>query len=303
MSRTLALIVFLAVAVAGLGYVFKGLDGQVRRLKFEADRGELQAKFASKVPHIAVVDADHAAYDLVSGAKAYAKDLADLYKRYPEFKDADSVLKRREAEYKDKKIDEQKMRGIRERVDLTKKVWGKLSSGEYKPVAISADKSVRLDLYDVAKITEAGEDKLLVSVLFINGVPDKAMGFGPINMEMALADDEATAKARKEGRLKDKGAQRKATMSGGGDPGLYIPEPYKFVEDFPPGIQIGYYQFPLMPAEATDLDLTFGIDIKNPGGGAIANTLKFKLPLKDEWKLPKGANFGGDEATDGAGED
>lgn len=298
MSKTIMFVVILALAVGGLGYVFKGLDSQVKRLKFENERAALKEKFAEKVPHIAVSDPEHATYDLIQGFKNYAKDLADLYRKYPEFKGQQPALERYEQEYKDKKIDESKMRLIRERVDLAKKVFTSLSKGDYKPVAMASDKTVRMDIYDIAKVSEGGEDKLFWHMLIINAPSDKATSFGPINMELPLEDDASTARARKAGRLADNKAIRKATVSGPGEPNTLVNEPDKWFEDFPPGMMIAYYNFPMFPGEAKGLDLTFDLGVRNPGGGDIKNVLKFSLPLKSEWKLPAGASFGADEVTE-----
>lgn len=303
MGRVVGLVLVLAIAVGGLGFVFKGLDGQVKRLKFEADRAALKQKFAARVPHLIQSDDEHAAFDLVSAVKNYGKDLSELYKKYPDFKDPDAALHRYENDYKDKKIDENKMRGIRERVTLVKGVWEHLLKGDYKPVAVGRDKSLRMDIYDISKKAADGEDKLFINVLFLGLVPDKSMSYGAIAMDIPLEDDEVTAKKRKAGQLKDNKAERKAQVNGGGEPNTMVPEPDKWVEDFPPGMGIGFYNFPMFPGEAKSLDLSFTFDVKNPGGGHIENNLKYKLPIKPEWKLPHGANYGADEQAETSGDD
>jgi len=292
------LVLVLAVAVGGLGFVFKGLDNQVKRLKFEAERGELKEKFQSRIPHLIQSDGEHASFDLTSAVKNYAKDLAELYKKYPDQRDPDAALKRFEQDYKDKKIDEQKMRGIRERVALVKDVWEKLVKGEYKAQYTSHDKSLRMDIYDIQKKSQDGEDKLFVHVLFVGSVPDKSMTYGAIAMDVPLEDDEATAKKRKAGQLKDNKAERKAQISGGGEPNTLVTEPDKWVEDFPPGIGVAFYNFPLFPGEAKGMELSLNFDVKNAGGGHVSNDLKYKMDLKPEWKLPAGAAYGADEAND-----
>ncbi|MBI5494745.1 MAG: hypothetical protein HY904_06925 [Deltaproteobacteria bacterium] len=303
MGRVVGLILVLAVAVGGLGFVFKGLDSQVKRLKFENERSVLKAKFQARMPHLIQSDDEHAAFDLVSAVKSYGKDLAELYKKYPEFRDPDWALKRYEQDYKDKKIDEKKMQGIRERTAMVRAVWEKLLKGEYKPVAVAHDKSIRVDLHTIEKKASEGEEKLFVHVLILGILADKSLSYGTIAMDVPLEDDEATAKKRKAGQLKDLKQERKAQISGQGEPNTLIPEPDKWVEDFPPGMGVAFYNFPMFPGEAKGLELTLGYEVKNPGGGHVVNELKYKIPLDASWKLPAGAAFGADEANANTGDD
>ncbi|MEW5849685.1 MAG: hypothetical protein AB2A00_12780 [Myxococcota bacterium] len=299
MGRVLAFLVGVGAVLAGLIFFFGSMDSQIKRLKFENERYALKQRFAAKIPHLQSVEDEKAAFDLQTAVKEYAKSLAELYKKYPEFRDPDSILKRWEKDYQDKKVDEGKIRGARERVTLVKGLWEKFLTDNYKPVMTSADKSLRVDIYNVEKKAVDGQDKLIVHVAYIGGTPDKSMGFGGIEMQIPLADDDATAKKRAKGELKDNKQERKATVSGGGEPNTLILEPEKWVEDFPPGIVIGYYDFPLFPAEAKSMELTMDFEFKNPGGGRVANAVKFKpMELKPEWKLPEGSSFEADEQTE-----
>jgi len=301
MGKGVIFVVGVVAVVGGLIFVFKGLDDQVKRLKFESERHVLKERFAERVPALIASDEEHAANDLTGAIKNYGRELAELYKKYPEFRDVDSILKRHEAEYKEGKKDEAKMRGVRERIGMVKDVWQKLLDDKYKPVTMQHGPSLRLDLFDIEKKNQDGQDQLLVHSVFVGGVADKSMTYGPIQMLLPLADDEATAKKRKAGQLKDNKEQRRAELNGGGEPAILIAEPEKFVEDFPPGIMIGLYQFPLFPSEAKALELTMNFELKNPGGGRVVNELKFKsLEVRPDWKLPAGASFDAEEQGGGA---
>lgn len=304
MGKGVIFVIGVVAVVGGLIFVFKGLDDQVKRLKFENERHAIKERFAERIPALAAADEEHAGFDLTQAIRNYGKELAELYKKYPEFRDVDSILKRHEAEYKEGKKEESKMRGVRERISMTKDVWQRLLDDKYKPIVTVHGPSLRLDFFDIEKKNQDGQDQLFIHSLFVGGVADKSMTYGPIQMVLPLADDEATAKKRKAGQLKDNKEQRRAELNGGGEPAILIPEPEKFVEDFPPGVMIGLYQFPLFPAEAKALELTMNFEFKNPGGGRVVNDMKFKpIEVKPEWKLPAGASFDADEQGGGGGGD
>jgi hypothetical protein len=296
--RILGYIAVVAAALAAVIFFFNGMDMQIKRLKFENERAAIKRSFTTKVPHLIAADEEHATFDLTQTVKNYAKDIARLYQKYPEFKEPDAILKRYEKEYQEGKKDESKMRAVRERIAFVKDVWEKLLTENYKPEVTAHGASIRADLYNIEKKAVDGQDKLIVSALFLGPTTDKTTTYGAIEMNVALADDESTAKKRAAKQLKDLKAERKAVITGGGEPNTLVTEPDKWVEDFPPGIVVGFYDFPLFPAESRQMTLTMNFEVKNAGGGRVLNELKFKpLDMQSHWKLPEGSSFEADEQT------
>ncbi|MEL6543741.1 MAG: hypothetical protein AAFQ82_03885, partial [Myxococcota bacterium] len=67
-------------------------------------------------------------------------------------------------------------------------------------------------------------------------------------------------------------------------PSLQV-SPERWVREFVPGVTLGFYDLPLLPATASEISLRFDLALTTSAGTKIPATLNFqKIPIDGSWK-------------------
>lgn len=294
MKRFIAfLIVLIAIAVVG-GMMFMSFKQKLIEQQLLVARADIGQQLMERIAFSKMLPAGDYADDIGVVLSGYGRDLAKLYQN-PDFallRDPDSVRKIYDEEHLKGRKDDRTWQQVNQRIDYTQEVMKELLGGSYKPMVTAQADGLRLDIYDISKAPVDGQDRLMVKVMIIGGDPE-GLSFGHIEMKMKI-EGEVEKKVRGETVMEK--VTKLAKVEGGGSPNTLIKTPRKWVEDFPPGIMIGFYDFPLFPPSADELSLSMGFAVRTAGGHNLMPQLEFStLPISPGWRLPEGASWEAEE--------
>lgn len=296
MKNILAFVVGLILIAVVAGFGYSKVQARMNVALLKADKAVLDRQFLNRLAFTRMLPLDDYREDMGIMLNNYSRDLDKLYMKpeYKELRDDDSVRKLYQEQYKEGKKDEKTFKGVSERIDYTQATYKELTGGSYRPVLTAENAGLRLDLYSITKGAVDGRDRLMVKVLVTATDPDVALTFGHIEMKSKI-EDEIEKKDRKGQVVKEK-VYKLTKIEGEGEPNTLIKEPRKWLEDFPPGLMIGFYDFPLFHPKATEVKLTMGFTVRTQGGNNLNPNLEFPaFPIDSAWRLPPGASWEAEE--------
>jgi hypothetical protein len=178
-----------------------------------------------------------------------------------------------------------------EAYELTRGIYDQFKQGNYTAVASGYQGSVRLDVHAVKK----DGPKLKWQIVVWGGI-------GPVvydgwNLKWFKSPSEedrkeyekelALAKRRnREPEIKDPATLHFAeSASASKQPVLnFTLEGADYIDDFPPGAQLNYYNTPVCPPDAETLQMTFNLKSRAISGQDQSMTFEFKIPVDASWK-------------------
>lgn len=294
MKRFLASIVVLALVGAVAAFAFMSFKSRLTEERLLVKKAAIDLNFLGKSAFTRMVPGDDFADDASVLFSGYARDMDKIYND-PEFaplRDDDKVRKIYQKAHKEGRKDDKTLKEVNTRIDYTQAAYKELTGGSYHPVATGQANGLRVDLYSFKKEAVDGQDRLQVKILVWSGDPD-AVSFGSIQMKLAI---KAMVEKKVRGKMVEEEQLRLAKIEGGGSPNTLIKNPRKWMEDFPPGFMIGYYDFPLFPPTSSDLALTMNFGVRTIGGNNMQSEIKFPaIAIDPSWKLPPGTSFEAEE--------
>jgi len=291
--RTLPLLVILALGGGGLYYGFSSYHALKVADENAATVQDLRQAWLERANWVNVVpDADKYREERSGIDKWYFTALTDHYNRFPAFKN----YYREEAELSGtakgkhhKKAEDLALR--KQYYGLVKGVFDSLKDGSYNPQLTATSDSLRLDLVKIAKRTDGkkgfrvdlvvwGAQRQLDRSQHANGVTVSKMNTAAAfsGMNIKLWDDKGKVLAE---------------MPVTGEPEIKVDYPERWIAEFPPQAVLGYYNLPLMPAEAVKMDLEMTVTSRSPNGMDIPGTFKWEIPVDPAWKLAPGETWEG----------
>lgn len=294
MKRFVAFLVVLAAVGAVAAFAFMSFKARLTEERLIAKKAVIDLDFLGHSAFTRMVPGDDYGDDASVLFSGYARDVDKIYND-PEFaplRDDDKVRKVYEKAHKEGRKDDKTLKEVNDRIDYTQAVYKELTGGSYHPVASAQQNGLRVDLYSIEKAPVDGQDRLKVKALIYSGDPD-AVSFGQIAMKLAII---SKVEKKVRGKTVTEDEIKLAKVEGGGSPNTLIKTPRKWMEDFPPGVMIGYYDFPLFPPTSSELALTMGFGVRTVGGNNIQAELSFPpLTIDPSWKLPAGASWEAEE--------
>ena len=148
-----------------------------------------------------------------------------------------------------------------------------MRSGQYRPIYTSQDKGFRFDIFEMGVVQGEGGQPAIRAKFVQWGA------FGPINYNTITGTFGVEIEEGKPVEIPQ--------IVGDGQPPTLNFDPSDWVAEFFPGVQTGYYEFPLFPPQAKTIDLEFGYDIRTIGGTAVPPVMiNFKqIAIPDAWKV------------------
>ncbi|MBN2358261.1 MAG: hypothetical protein JXR83_02330 [Deltaproteobacteria bacterium] len=295
MKNILAFVVGLIVIAVVVAFGYSKFEVKLRVASLKVDKAVLDRQFLNRLAYTRMLETDDYREDMSILLNNYARDLDKLYMKqeYKDLRDDDAVRKVYQIEYKEGRKDEKILKGVNERIDYTQAVYKEITGGSYRPLLTAQNAGLRIDLYSITKGSVEGRDRLMVKVLVSASDPDIALTFGHIEMKSKI-EDEVEKKVK--GQVVMEKVYKLTKIEGQGEPNTLIKEPRKWFEDFPPGLMIGYYDFPLFHPKATEVKLTMGFSVRTQGGNHLNPNLEFApFAIDSTWRLPPGASWEAEE--------
>lgn len=294
MKRFLASVVVLALVGAVAAFAFMSFKSRLTEERLLVKKAAIDLAFLGKSSFTRMVPGDDYGDDASVLFSGYARDMDKIYND-PEFaplRDDDKVRKIYQQAHKDGRKDDNTLKQVNERIDYTQAAYKELTGGSYHPVATGQMNGLRVDLYSFKKSAVDGQDRLQVKILVYSGDPE-AVSFGSIQMKLAI---KSMVEKKVHGKIVQEEQLKLAKVEGGGSPNTLIKNPRKWMADFPPGLMIGYYDFPLFPPTSSDLALTINFGTRTVGGNTMQSEIAFPaIAIDPSWKLPAGASWEAEE--------
>jgi hypothetical protein len=292
MKRYIGLVVAFAAVIIAASVVASRYSAREKDAQRATDFANLQRLYLERVGWIRS-NPDEKSYkeEVNPFLRAYFKDVDEHIRRHggnPEFDDYLQELEKREGRKEsgsgpkvDRKAYYDSVRGV---FDLMRK-------GQYAPVYSATDKGMRLDVLstDVKMVGRAPQVRF---ELVLWGAQREMKDDGK-NVKRMITSASFDASWR----LFDAKAKLLGKMDASGDPSMRIDWPERFIAEFPPQMVLGHYDMDLLPAEVTNLEITFNVTSRSSTGGEAKASFPWKLEAPAEWKLKPGEKWEGAEET------
>ncbi|MEO1482891.1 MAG: hypothetical protein AAFU77_12360 [Myxococcota bacterium] len=264
MKGAIAWTVTVMMVTAAAAYGFYHYRVAESQRTYQAELEALKRGFLKGVPALPLV-ADDAYNDAVAADLAqYFRGLEALAQRSPQHFDVERKRLEVAEKVKAGAIDRPQEAQRKERIDFTLGIFNQMRRGAYRPAYSSADNGFRFDIIDV-KPTPKG-DRLRLTFVHWGA-------YGEVRYRSIS------------GRFTSDATDGIPRLEGASQPPRLLIEPERWVAEFVPGAQVGYYELPLMPASASALQLTFAFDIITASGTRLPVVTEFpSMEIPAAWK-------------------
>jgi len=192
---------------------------------------------------------------------------------------------------------------------LAQGLLARVRQDSYRPLYSASDKSFRFDILAITPETMSGEPRL--KVLFATwgafgpvtygGIEGVFRGASPTPGHSSPTSPSLRNSVTPNGHGTTTPSARPAPpaiakLVGESQPPNLVFDAAAFAPELPSGLALGYYDLPLCPREASELQLTFGLDITAAAGQLVPMRLVFPhIAIADAWKVADGARWQGEE--------
>jgi hypothetical protein len=286
------LAVLLVVAAAVGGFAYRAWTLQASELKHQLDLERIRREFLERDALARAMSEPQRYKDEIRAVlKSYFAELTEHFNRFPAFRNYERFQAEMADKRKGKKLKEQELAQYEDRYRATKGLWDVARSGKYDPVFTAGEKGLRFDLLDVQPVPDPKEPRLRFTFALWGaqrkwieeaaaGVRVRRLSVSANFQDLVFRGLDATEKPITEMRVS-------------GDP-FRVESPERFIEEFPPGAVVGYYDVPKIPNEVVTAELSFGVATRSVvTGEEAAARFVWKLPAPPEWKLPPGTRWEG----------
>ncbi len=227
----------------------------------------------------------------------FKKPAANFWGKHPDQKDPERIIneKRKLAE-----VEGSKQRTAKNNLpiweecyQLVRGIFDQFSEGNYSAVASAYQGSVRLDIQSIKK----EGNKLRWNILVWGGIGPIVYGGWNLKLFKAPSAQEKADYDKELARRKRRGRKQVSELP---DPStLHFAESASatkhpvfnfklegsdYIDDFPPGVQINYWNTPPCPPDAETLQMTFHLKSRAVSGQDQSMVFEFKIPVDSAWK-------------------
>lgn len=304
MGRTLLII--LVFALAGGYYLYSWQATQQARVEISDAVRDARRTFADKAASIVVEDETDDYLDRIKEAlSAYEKELDDIYEEHPKWRNPDAYEEDVNERFEKGELKEAQVKSMLEGFELVKSAYDTLLAGSWKPVLSSKVDAgnLRMDLFDFERTEDVDGNPLLQAKALFWGIESNSrVSWGGLTLRYWTRGDppkEVKKELRKQGLPTEDVEYVLGRADGPSQPYIFLQSPSKYIETFPPYVALGLVQWPVMPTEATLVDVTYSYSVKKGGGMYEAMHTWEKLPIPPRWQLREGEVWNADviEAT------
>lgn len=290
MKRYIGILVGLVAIVAAAGAVASQFQRRAKEAEREAGLQRIRADYLERAGWLRA-NPDERSYreEVNPFFRAYFADLEDWHRRHGVTPDYDAYLD--EAERK-----EGRSGGASGRVDRkafyesVRRVFDAMREGKYNPVHTATDRGMRLDVLS-SDVKMAGGSPKVRYQLVLWGASRELRDEGKTKKMITSASWDVSWK------LFDQKGKLLGKMDASGDPSMKVDWPERFIAEFPPQMLLGHYDMDLVPAEVSQMEITFNVSSRSRTGGEARAVFPWKLETPAEWKLRPGETWEG--ATEG----
>ena len=230
---------------------------------YKLELNELKDSFERQSNGLQILDTEGYTKEIGIHLERYFRELRKLGKQYPEFQNFERELALGAEKVEKGHMSEAQKMARDEQINLTLEVMNKMRQGHYRPLFTDAKNGFRFDIYDISPQTADGQSFIKLSYAHWGA-------FGPVNYGMI------------EGTFTVEIPQ---IVADGQPPTLQV-KGERWVTEFIPGIEIGYYLLPRFPQQALGINLKFQYSIRTVGGTSIPLDIEFpEIKIADAWKI------------------
>lgn len=270
------LVVVLIIGGAG-AYGAKHFHTLDREKAYKLELAALKDTFKTQSVGLQFLSPEEYSKEIGIQLTRYFRSIGKLAKTYPEFYDLERERKFSAAMVEKGHMTQSQKSNREERIALSLGVLDKMKSGQYRPIYTAADKGFRFDIWDIKPIKIGVESALQISYAHWGA-------FGPVNYDMIVGNIRAEQEEGKPVEVPQ--------IVGEGQPPYLQVKPERWVQEFPPGVEIGHYNLPIMPKQALGLSLNFQFGIRTVGGSTLFADIKFpEMEISDSWKIGSDKNW------------
>ncbi|MBJ80370.1 MAG: hypothetical protein CMH60_03545 [Myxococcales bacterium] len=282
MKSLLSWFLVLGILVSGAGLALKMYKDLNTEHSYQLKVIDLQNQFQTQLAGLGQLDEDTYRREIGISLTRYFSQLNQLGKEFPGLLDVERELRTGEEMLSKGHMSESQKLAREERINWTLALYQKMRVGQYRPLYTVADKTFRFDLYDIQPVdTDTRNPRIRLSYAHWNA-------FGPISYKMI----EGNIRIKQD---PDKPAEVPQIVGEGQPPTLQI-KPGRWVSEFIPGVEVGYYELPLLPPNAEKIQLNFDFGLRTIGGTEIVSNIVFPdMPVASSWKVGEGKEWQGKE--------
>jgi hypothetical protein len=305
MGRTLLIV--LLVAAGGGYYLYNNYAQQQARERVEEEVRDARRSFADKAASIVTEPTEAYNRRIRSALKDYEDELEDIYDGHEDWRDVDAYKKEVERRFEEGELSEAQRKSMLEGFEMVRDAYDTLMSGSWKTVLEAVDEAadIRMDIYDVVRVTDEQGNPLLEARAFLWGVEDSTrIGWGQLSLRYWTTGPAPSKTLRREARRQgldpDNMEYVLGRAEGTATPYIIMQSPSDYIEAFPPYVSLAAIRFPAMPREAETVDFSYGFSARKGGGRhEIAFTWE-KMEVPSAWQLAEGDVWNADvvEATE-----
>jgi hypothetical protein len=272
-------LVLLAIVGGGAAYYLNLYKTKNTELAYRVELMELKRRFITQSVGLRLLDEESYRREVGTALTEYFTKLDDLKKKFPEQFDLERKKKDVERDFAEGRLKKDQKQARDERIALSLDLLDKMRQGQYRPIYTAVDKTFRFDIYDIQPAPVSGEKRIKMSYVHWGAFGSVSYGAIEGNIKVPLVKGKEVAIPK---------------MTSDGPPTLQV-EPERWVAEFIPGVEIGYYDMPFFPAEATAVELSFDFSITTPGSSSVLAHVVFPaMPVPDAWKLKPGEKWEAD---------
>ncbi len=286
------LAVLLGVAAAVGGFTYRTWTLQAGELRHQLDLERIRKEFLERDALArAVGEPPRYKEEIRAVLKWYFAELTEHYNRFPAFRNYEKFQDEMADKRKGKKVKELELAQYEDRYRATKALWDVARAGKYDPAFTAGDRGLRFDVLDAQPVPDAKEPRLRFNFALWGAqrkwIEEAAAGVRVRKLSVSANFQELVFKGL------DAAEKPITEMRVSGDP-FRVESPERFIDAFPPGAVVGYYDVPKVPNEVVTAELSFGVATRSMvTGEEVAGRFVWRLPVPAEWKLPPGTQWEG----------
>jgi len=238
---------------------------------YRLELNELKNSFERQSTGLQLLDTEGYTKEIGIHLERYFRELRKLGKQYPEYQNFERELELGAAKVEKGHMSPTQKMARDEQINLTLEQMNKMRQGHYRPLFTDAKSGFRFDITDISPQSEGGQSFIKLSYVHWGA-------FGPVDYGMI----EGTFTVEQE---KGKAVEVPQIVAESQPPTLQV-NGERWVTEFIPGMEMGYYLLPRFPTQALGINLSFQYSIRTVGGTSIPVEIKFpEIKIADAWKI------------------
>ncbi|MEM1025682.1 MAG: hypothetical protein AAGD10_05260 [Myxococcota bacterium] len=293
MGRTLLIVLLLA---AGGGYYLYGVYAeQQAREAIEVGVRDARRSFSDKAASIVTEEAKDYNRRIREALKDFESQVQDVYEGHEDWRNVDGYRTEVERRFEEGEISEAQKKSMMEGFGMVKNAYDTLLAGSWETELEAVDEGadIRMDVYEVARVTDDDGNPLLEARAFLWGVEDSTrIGWGQLSLRYwttgAAPSKTLRREARRQGLDPDNMEYVLGRAEGTATPYIILQSPSDYIDAFPPYVSLAAIRFPAMPREAETVDFSYGFSARKGGARHEIAFAWEKLGIPEAWKLAEG---------------